>query len=56
MSPLPVAVNTVIIPNGTWVPVMVRLVANCYIQLLYFLLCLQCFDAVDWVAGRASSL
>ena len=28
----------------------------CYVAMPSVLLCLQCFDAVGWVAGRASGL
>jgi len=38
---------------GMRVHIVVKHVTNCYTWLL---LCLQCFDAVYWVAGRAYGL
>jgi len=45
MSPLPGGRQHFVIPYGTWVPVAVRRVANCYIRLLLLLLLL--LDQVD---------
>jgi len=35
-----------------FLPVVILLLLNYY----YYYKCLQCFDAVGWAAGRASSL
>ena len=47
--------HRVVYAYGTWVPVVASRAAVTY-SLYLLTLCLQCFDAVGWAAGRASGL
>jgi len=46
----------VVVPVSSWITSVASCLYTCPKIPRYFAFCLQCFDAVGWVAGRASSL